>query len=264
MKAQFYCMHMTTGYRLGEERRNRSGDLMKIIKYNDYEHIVVEFQDEHKYQVENDYGNFKKGNIKNPYRPVLYGRGYIGVGKYDSYATRKQYDTWRKMFDRCYSHRHDDHYKGCEVCEEWWNFQNFAKWYDEHYWEDPKYPMQVDKDWKVIGNKIYSPNTCEIVPSIINSCTSRHDKTLTNDAPPNIEHTPSGKYRPRFSRYGKKVGLGTFARVSDAMKVYKDAKVAYIQELAEKYKEHISEQLYEQMMNYKQRFEHEVPEYAGI
>ena len=49
--------------RLGEERINKQGCLMKIVEYNKASDIVVEFQDEYKYKLNTSYGNFKKRQL---------------------------------------------------------------------------------------------------------------------------------------------------------------------------------------------------------
>ena len=66
------------------------------------------------------------------------------------------------MFDRCYYSGYQDNnptYRGCTVAEEWHNFQNFAKWYEDNYIEG----YQLDKDIKVEGNKVYGPDTCMFI-----------------------------------------------------------------------------------------------------
>ena len=123
---------------------------MKIIEYNTSTDVMIEFQDEFKCKMKVLYSNFLKGTVKNPYHRMLYNRGYIGEGDYLPSINRKAtnvYDAWRKMFDRCYGKNQEDAYIGCEVCKEWYNFQTFAEWYTNNYWEDEKYPMQIDKDW---------------------------------------------------------------------------------------------------------------------
>lgn len=52
--------------RLGEERLNNQGYLMRIVEYEGFHSIVVEFQDEYKAKVHGNMERFKKGNIKNP------------------------------------------------------------------------------------------------------------------------------------------------------------------------------------------------------
>ena len=61
-------------------------------------------------------------------------------------------------------------YKECTVCQEWWNFCNFEKWYDEHYYEIEDEIMDLDKDILFKGNKEYGPNTCCVIPHYINTC----------------------------------------------------------------------------------------------
>ena len=72
------------------------------------------------------------------------------------------------MLRRCYGNEYKFRtYKDVEVCEEWLNFQNFKKWYIENLWDcDEK--LCLDKDIIKQNNKIYSPQTCVIVPNKIN------------------------------------------------------------------------------------------------
>ena len=46
--------------RIGEENINTQGTLMRIIDYNRNDDIIVEFQDEYKYQIHSQYKEFKK------------------------------------------------------------------------------------------------------------------------------------------------------------------------------------------------------------
>ena len=46
--------------RLGKENYNTFGTLMKIIEYNAYKDIWVEFQDEYKAKIHTEYQNFFK------------------------------------------------------------------------------------------------------------------------------------------------------------------------------------------------------------
>jgi hypothetical protein len=72
--------------------------------------------------------------VKDPNNKSVFGHGMIGVGKYsvldDNGLKTKEYITWHNMMSRCYSaiyqQKHPS-YKGCTVCDEWLNYQNFAK-----------------------------------------------------------------------------------------------------------------------------------------
>lgn len=251
--------------RTGQVNQSNDGELMKIIQYNDVYHVLVEFQDEFKFQVWAEYGNFKKGTVKNPGHKQLYGRGYLGVGPYKPWIKKgektKAHDAWIRMFDRCYSDKFHENwptYIGCEVCEEWYNFQNFAKWFYDNYYEVPNQSMEVDKDWLVVNNKIYCPDNCCIAPNIINTCTLSHDKVINFNMPIGISWHKNGSYVARCSNRGKRKTIGYYHNIEDASKAYWTYKINYVEDLAREYKSQIPDKLYDAMMNfrntYKQRY----------
>jgi len=104
----------------------------------------------------------KTGKVKDKLQPSVFGVGFIGEGDYktkDQGGATIIYKTWHSMLRRCYykpSLSYKPTYKGCSVVEEWHNFQNFAKWFEENYIEG----YHLDKDIKVEGNKVYGPGTC--------------------------------------------------------------------------------------------------------
>ena len=147
---------------------------MIIINYRKVKDIDVYFP-KYDWTVKGvQYYNFKKGNIKCPYEKRTYGICYLGEGKYKAWKNNKDtrvYKTWKSMLQRCYDEKLQEKYptyKGCVVCDEWHNFQNFAKWYEDNYYEVCDEKMCLDKDILVKGNKIYSPETCIFVPQTIN------------------------------------------------------------------------------------------------
>ena len=57
------------------------------------------------------------------------------------------YESWHAMITRCYSKKTQERqktYKDCEVCEEWHNYSNFKKWYDENYYNIDGCKMCLD------------------------------------------------------------------------------------------------------------------------
>ena len=98
-------------------------------------------------------------------KATVYGIGFNSGGEFRPSVGgnhTKPYATWKSMLMRCYSdkyHLKSPSYIGCSVCDEWLDFQVFAKWFSVNY-EDGK---QLDKDIKIEGNKIYSPDTCLFV-----------------------------------------------------------------------------------------------------
>lgn len=254
--------------RLGEVRQMNCGDFAKIINYIDTKNVFVEFQDDFKYTCKVEYWNFARGNVKNPYHINCYG-GYIGEGKYPMTVNKKGtyiYDAWVRMLERSKDESFKDKYpvyKDVNCCDEWLCFQNFAEWYDSHYYNVDGQAMEVDKDWIKFGNKIYCPEFCEIVPSIINSCLLNHAKIKYRELPTGITYY-NNKYLARISIEGKRKSLGYYNDLKEAMKAYRSAKIDYVKCLAKKYKEFIPKVIYERMMDIENRFDKEFPEYAKI
>ena len=78
------------------------------------------------------------------------------------------YKCWKTMLERCYSENYYEKnptYKDCKVCDEWLLFSNFKKWMEQQDWEG----KQLDKDLLVVGNKVYSPETCVFVDCTVNN-----------------------------------------------------------------------------------------------
>lgn len=244
-----------------EQKRNNYGSLMTIIKYNKYNDIIVEF--ENGYITKSEYGAFKKGQIKSPFDKSVYKTGYLGEGKYNVKIDDKvtlHYQYWRDMLKRCYDEKELKRrptYEDKTVCEEWHNFQNFAKWFDENYYEVDGEIMQLDKDILSKGNKIYSPETCVFVPQRINTLFVKND-SRRGKYPIGVNLNQSkSKYLARCSVYNnsthkkEKKTLGTFETPEEAFYKYKEFKEQYIKEVAEEYKGRIPIKLYNAMYEYK-------------
>lgn len=84
------------------------------------------------------------------------------------------YMLWSNMLDRCYSEKYlkrHPTYVGCSVCDDWKLFSNFRKWVVEKEEEisDCITKYQLDKDICSGQYKIYSPETCVLVHTKVNS-----------------------------------------------------------------------------------------------
>lgn len=223
---------------------------MKIIRIRNKSDIDVQFIDDFHYiKRHTSYPNFLNGQIKNPYDKSMYGIGYLGVGKYkasvDCVHTQEN-DAWKCMISRCYEpgrKEYKTYFRDCEVCLEWLNFQNFAKWYCIH-----KYPvnerLHVDKDILYPGNKIYSPDNCLLVPQRINML-------FLNK--PNKRGLPNGitKMRHGYSAKYNQIELGTFCTLEDAFFHYAKEKERKIREVTNEYKNIIPEEVYQALFEYR-------------
>lgn len=138
------------------------------------------------------------------------------------------------MLERCYGDKYKDvhsaYYNKCYVCDEWLNFQVFAEWYNENIYQIGTERMHLDKDILVKDNKIYSPNTCLIVPQSINEIFHVSGrKTKDIDLPYTILRTSKGKYSVSF----RSKSLGIYDTVDKALDAYLKAKKDYIRQKVE-------------------------------
>ena len=147
----------------------------------------------------------------------------------------QEYTAWQNMLKRCYAgYSHNTAWKDCEVCAEWLDFQEFAKWYtaQEGYAEG----WQVDKDLIVEGNRVYSESTCSLVPAEINSLFLKGRKS-TLGLPEGVGKNGK-KYRSEIHVGGYRY-LGTFSTIIEAAQAYQEAKAKYIVSLLVKYEDRL-------------------------
>ena len=246
--------------RVGEKKINKYGVEIKIIEYKSEEDITVVYNDDIKTATKTTYREFRKENrLITPYDRTICNIGYLGVGNYKAteiidgvVRPTKEYDAWRSMIRRCYADlKQHKSYKGCEVCEEWHNFQNFAKWYEENYYEVKGERMQVDKDIKFKGNKTYSPNNCIIVPNRLN-CLFIKSTDKRGECPIGV-YLHKGRYiaQCHVTELSRQYTIGSYDSPTEAFYAYKDFKEKYINKVAEEYKDLIPKNVYDCIVNYK-------------
>ena len=247
--------------RTGEEKVNNFGSKMVIKEYRNNKNIDV-YLPEYDWVFEHaQYNQFKKGNIKCPYEPRYFGKGYLGEGKYkmsENGKLKKEFNIWYGMLQRCYDpefHKRESTYKDCRVEEYLLNFQNMGEWIENNYYEIPGEQMCLDKDILCKGNKIYSRDTCIFVPKRINNLFTKSDKSRGKD-PIGVDQLPSGNYQVRCRNgYGKQVYLGLYSTEEEAFNVYKQYKEKTIKETIDSYEGKIPEPFYRRlkiaMYNYK-------------
>ncbi len=236
--------------RLGETYINNSLQSLTIVEYFSRRNCTVEFEDGT--IVKNiNFSNIKTGGIINPNFPYLYGIGYKGIGTHKKLINKlytKQGVVWNSIFTRCYNEKFQkkhNSYIGCSVCEEWHNFQVFAKWHEENYNPEIMEGWHLDKDILFKGNKIYSPKTCVFVPQEINNLFTNRKKGR-------------GKYLIGVSKLGNRFTsnangtfLGYFSTEEEAFLKYKEIKEKDIKISADKWKDKITEECYQAMYSYQ-------------
>lgn len=255
--------------RLGHSRLNNQGVRMTVVDYIDCNHIFVMFEDGYNTIVPCRWDAFKNGLIKDPYYPSVVGVGIKGNKyplTYGNGICTKEYNLWHLMLCRCYDEKwRSAHptYNDVTCCKEWLLFENFYewlhsqenfdKWLNEEKW-------CLDKDILVKGNKIYSPETCCLVPQHVNLLFIKKNADR-GDLPIGVSY--SNKLKKYISKYiYKKSEIDnkciytnySYPTPEDAFYLgYKPAKESYIKCVAqEEYdKGNITKQCYDAMMNYK-------------
>lgn len=142
------------------------------------------------------------------------------------------YSKWKNMLKRCYDKNFlskNPTYAGCSVCTEWLTFSNFRAWMAEQDWKG----KQLDKDLIKRGNKIYHPDFCVFVSSVVNS--------FSTDSARNRGSLPIGVCMSRSSYIAtcgnpltkKREYLGSYVDEHSAHKAWLNRKMEIANQLAD-------------------------------
>lgn len=180
------------------------------------------------------YCHILSGRITYPYAKTVCRVGFIGEGIYSNKSHKKVYTVWHSMLDRAYSkayHEKQPTYKDASVCNEWHNFQVFAKWMEENYISG----YHLDKDLVIKGNKVYSPETCIFLPREINNFISSTKATNTSGCIGVTWYPLTNRWLVQI--YINKVhkNLGYFLDKKEAEEVYTQARAVEAKKLQTKY-----------------------------
>lgn len=168
------------------------------------------------------------------------GVGYNDLPDYDQISENgkhnhyRPWNKWQMMMRRCLTQdwlAYKPTYKGCEIDPEWLMFSNFKRWYDKQPRSHVR--SELDKDILVQGNKIYSPDTCVLVPTAINNLLKHHakGKHMRGATPKSC-----GKLFSASLRVNKqKISLGDYNSEQEAHTAYKEAKETGVQAMAALY-----------------------------
>lgn len=187
---------------------------------------------------------------------MVYGVGYLGDGNYRSVIDGHKnpiYNIWHNILQRCY----DDKlyikfptYFNCTIHDSWLCFQNFASWYVDNYYQVKDEKMCVDKDILQKHNKLYSPDTCCIVPNKINMLFTKVDK-IRGILPIGVSYNKqTGLYLAKYKKDGRTIFIGEYQTAEEAFANYKVNKEQEIQRIAELYKNYIPQKIYNALKNY--------------
>ena len=227
------------------------GGTVTVLDYENSDNVVIVHNDTHKYVQKVQAGHLKRGNVKNPHFPSVFGVGYIGVGDFSPSIGGKHtqvYKKWQSMIERNYSrsyHKKKPSYADCTVHPDWHNFQVFAEWYTKQKFCDSDY--QLDKDILVKGNKVYSAETCCLVPKEVNNF-AKADSFLKG-LPLGVSFR-SGRYSARIMTNKKSAWIGFFDTPEEASEAYEISKSKKAKVVAEGWKDFMCKRSYNALLQW--------------
>ena len=134
---------------IGKVYKSKSSGDFKIVKYNDARNVEIQFL-KTGYETLARLGNIRKGEVKDPYSPSVFGVGILGA-KYPSKVNgvlTKEYMLWTSVLERCYSDsfkKKNPTYEYCKVSDNFKSYEYFYEWCHNQIGFDNK-NWQLDKD----------------------------------------------------------------------------------------------------------------------
>ena len=189
---------------------------------------------------------------------LVYGVGVYELGEYPAKVNGKHnaaYKCWQSMLRRIYDEPFQEKwptYKGCTVCDDWKNYQTFAKW----YWAQkcaglPK--THLDKDIIKKGNKHYCPEYCSLIPESVNTIFEKQC-SVRGKYPAGVTKIDNG-YVSRVRARGSRVYLGYYKTPEEAFQAYKVAKEVEVKRVANLHKDYLDSTTYDALMAFKANIE---------
>lgn len=241
---------------INKEYTNNAGDKFKVIRIYSDNTADIEFTDENRYTYLTDLTCVRRGQTKNPYRVATLGVGFIGDGPFRSHYTTGstiEYVTWLNILAACY----DPYFINNKprtmnhiICDEWKNFQVFAKWLvGLGYYDTGVYT--INQTLLGRGSLVYSPDTVCYIPI----CLRNHLVTKWNQGtgkyPQGVKsYSNQGRFSAIMNAKGY-VRIGVFDTVEEAAQAYKNAKEAYVKEVANLHQHELEPRVYEALMNWE-------------
>lgn len=168
-----------------------------------------------------------------------------------------EYRQWVSMMQRCevggLRQLRNPTYVGCTHAPEWQSYDVYIEWARQQIGflnRDEKGNIwQLDKDILFKGNKLYSPETCVFVPSVLNSFGILRGRDRGAHCI-GARLRPNGKFESRVNLNGRATYLGCYATEIDAFNAYSQAKEHEARLLADKYYSIVDDRVINALRNY--------------
>ncbi len=209
----------------------KTGGDVKVLKFINTQNILVEFLEggDTRRAILNE---IKKGTLKNK-KKINVGRiGFVG----GEVTNPRVYKIWASFLNR--------NSKRYGVCKEWTDYQNFEKWYEKNYYPKEGYEIEIYSNLLEDSPKEAGKNNSYFLP-----------QKLAIQLKPTKGYyiRKDGRIHTRFLRKH----INYFKTIDEAIKNFKIVKKEYIITLANKYKNIMSEDTYNKILNYEIKIKNE-------
>ena len=148
------------------------------------------------------------------------------------------YSVWASLIERCFNPefwKRKPTYQGCTLEDSWKTFSVFKAWMETQDWQG----KHLDKDLINWDAKHYGPDTCLFISPALNNllCLRSNGRGKLPIGVSTTVCKGHTYYIASCSFYGKQKRLGYFKTPEEAAAKYKEAKMAYIEELSSKEKD---------------------------
>lgn len=201
-----------------------------------------------------DYRNLMSGKVT--LEELNLEQEYIEFQNKASHEAMKKYGAIKTRCDK--TKKYDNIHKCYDDVTMWQGWidepKSFVRWYLENYYEVDGEEMVIDKDLFSGKSKIYSPDTCCILPQTINvlltNCQKHYFENGENGLPLGISRSRDGYYGTiQFTGTGKRMKLSEWSTPEEAFAEYKVMKEADFRMVVAKYIDKIPRYIYEKLIN---------------
>ena len=140
--------------------------------------------------------------------------GCIKAVEHHGSSNTPLYEVWTAMKQRCTNPNHPKFMsygkRGISVCKEWYTYSAFKTWAD-----GSGYAPTLTLD-RIDNNKGYNPENCRWATKAVQQANRRPVKNNQSGAY-GVELTKNGKFTPRLMVEGKRISLGVFDVLTEAI-----------------------------------------------
>ena len=216
---------------------------------------IFDYKELEKYGVEYSFTSTgKKRDEAEGDNTKIYGHGFSSEPIKGEVRKNKIYKAWISILRECYG-KSKEVKKNFTICDEWLDFVNFRKWYQDNYYESDEERVILTRNLIKLDNTHYSPETCIFAPQrIVAAMRTNFQKSYDINGEP----LPLGitykkdtrKYNLSVTYDDKHINVACSNCVEDLLPLARMAKEKELRRIAELYKSKIPERLYNAILNF--------------